>query len=210
MDASHDADDENAELRRRLTDLERALRQARGDLRRERAVSSQWRDAYHQARRRPPPPAAEGGGADPPASVAEAIERIEAEHPGAIAFRLIGSSNRRSPFRDPAALYLALRFLATTYREARRGHRACADLDKACREACGFTYSAHQSRVTMGRFARCYQVRWRGRRRLLREHLGRGTSKDPRDSIRVAFFYDERSQAVVVGFIGQHQRTAAT
>jgi hypothetical protein len=103
-----------------------------------------------------------------------------------------------------------MRWLATDYRDARRGIRKCPDLDACCRKACGFRYAAHQSEVTMGQHRSDYELQWEGRTVMLREHLGVGVSYDPRHTARVAFFYDEASTKVVVGYVGQHQRNGAS
>ena len=41
-------------------------------------------------------------------------------------------------------------------------------------------------------------------------HVKTGTVKDPRHTIRVAFEWDADERMVVIGFIGQHQRTQGT
>jgi hypothetical protein len=113
-------------------------------------------------------------------------------------------------FYQPELLYGALRWLATTYHDAKTGARSCPDLDASCRKASGFRYSAHQSEVTMGQYASDYEVTWGGKRVKLREHLGFGTSREPRHTIRVAFFFDDKTKRVVVGYVGLHQQTRAT
>ena len=113
-------------------------------------------------------------------------------------------------FYRPELLYGALRWLATTYRDAKIGVRSCPDLDKSCRQASAFSYTAHQSEVTMGQYASDYQVTWGGKGVTLREHVGFGTSRDPRYTIRVAFFLDGKTKSVIVGYIGLHQQTRAT
>jgi hypothetical protein len=112
-------------------------------------------------------------------------------------------------FDQPELLFGALRWLATTYHAAKTGV-SCPDLDQSCRRASGFRYAAHQSEVTMGQYKSDYEITWRGKVVKLKEHVGCGTSKDPRHTIRVAFFFDDRSKRVVVGYIGPHQRNRTT
>lgn len=83
----------------------------------------------------------------------------------------------------------------------------CTDLDHSCRESCQFRYNAHQSEITMNMFATDYEVNYRGTRVKLREDIGYGVSTEPRHTIRVAFFFDEASRKVIVGYVGQHQAT---
>jgi hypothetical protein len=62
----------------------------------------------------------------------------------------------------------------------------------------------------MGQYKSDYEVTWRGKAVKLREHVGFGTSRDPRHTIRVAFFFDDRTKRVVVGYVGLHQQNRAT
>jgi len=112
-------------------------------------------------------------------------------------------------FERPELLYGVLRWLATTYHGAKTGV-SCPNLDESCRRASGFWHAAHQSEVTMGQYASDYEITWRGKVVKLKEHVGIGTSKDPRRTIRVAFFFDDRDKKVVVGYVGQHQQNRVT
>ena len=62
----------------------------------------------------------------------------------------------------------------------------------------------------MGRYKDWYVTKVDGKARRLRDHVGKGNSKDPRHTIRIGFDWDKEQQAVIVGYIGQHQQTAAT
>src|ERR1700680_4041919 len=75
-------------------------------------------------------------------------------------------------FDRPELLYGALRWLATTYHDAKSGARTCPDFVKSCLRASGFRYTPHQSEVTMGQYASDYQVTWGGKVVKLREHVG--------------------------------------
>jgi hypothetical protein len=55
-----------------------------------------------------------------------------------------------------------------------------------------------------------YTTKRNGKTIKLKSHIGKGTSKAPRYCIRVAFEYDEADRMVVVGYLGQHQKTGAT
>jgi hypothetical protein len=59
----------------------------------------------------------------------------------------------------------------------------------------------------MGKFEAEYTVKYDGKKVKLKEHIGFGTSTEPRHSICIAFFFDEKSQKAIVGYIGQHQPT---
>jgi len=202
----------NLDLTKRTAELSQALEEAQAAIETEKLKAEQWREAYVDAKRRSTgeTPSEDEVENAPPASVADAIERIQGEYPKEIAFKLNSKSDEKSPYQDPSAFYKALNFLATTYRDSRRGERSCSDFDHTCREACGFSYSGHQSAITMGQYASDYETIWNGKTHQLKEHIGQGSSKDPRETVRIAFFYDSNSETVVVGFVGQHQRTSAT
>ena len=154
---------------------------------------------------------ADPGPADGPASLAEAVATAERECGDSLAFALNRRSEvKGSPFEATDAALAALRFLGTTFRDAKRGAAPCPDLDLACREACGFHYSGHQSETTMGQFPEFYETTWDGETVPLKMHLKRGCNNDPRHTLRIAFHWDEAAERVVVGFIGQHQRTRQT
>src|SRR5262249_13397341 len=54
----------------------------------------------------------------------------------------------------------------------------------------------------MGLYTSDYEIKWRGKVVKLREHVGYGTSRDPINTIRVAFFFDEKAKKTVVGYMG--------
>ncbi len=62
----------------------------------------------------------------------------------------------------------------------------------------------------MGRFPDWYRTRVNGTAWKLATHLGKGTSRDPYHTIRIAFAWDEPNEQVVVGFVGLHQRNRAS
>jgi hypothetical protein len=115
-----------------------------------------------------------------------------------------------SHFEHPELLYGALRWLATTYHDAKTRTVSCPDLEKSCRLASGFRYAWSQSEVTMGQYNSDYEIKLRGKVAKLREHLAYGTGRGPRRTIRIAFVWDGESKHVVVGYIGQHQQTRAS
>ena len=145
------------------------------------------------------------------ASVDEAIEKSKTCWPGAFAYAFNNRSEPRGyPFKDPDQFFLGLQFLATTFRDAMAGRKDCPDLVTACKEECGLNYSPNQSPSTMGEFPEYYRTRYDGEDVPLTRHLGRGNNKDPRLSFRLAFHYDKDRDRVVLGYLGQHQRTRAT
>jgi hypothetical protein len=201
------------DLRQQVKGLQQQVSDARLAEEKARSEAESWRLAYVEAMK-----ASRGQSTDamaleslPPTSVKEVVERIEAEFKGRIVFALNGRSQvDDNPFEDTEGLYETLRFLGTTYLLARRGQEPCADLGLACREAAGFSYEPHQSDITIGMYKDYYTTKWKSKTLKLKNHVGKGSSKDARYCIRVAFEFDETDRVVVIGFLGQHQKTGAT
>lgn len=190
---------ENQDLNARVQLLEAAAERARSE-------ASAWRQGYEELRKNRPngSEAAE----TPIESVFDAVDRVQSEFPDAL---VIPGKNELDPdFDDPDGLYLALKWLVTIYRDAKRGKASCTDFDQSCRESSGFWYRSHQSKVTMGKHEEDYFVQWKGKKVPLHEHIGTGSNKSSKSTMRIAFFFDDESDLVVVGFLGQHQQTDAT
>ncbi len=112
-------------------------------------------------------------------------------------------------YENPEQVFKGLEWLATTYRSVKTGELR-EDLIESCLKQTGLHYKSNQSSSTMGRFENEYFVMYEGQRKALSEHIRKGTSRDPRHTISIAFFYDKPRNKVVLGFIGQHQSTDAT
>lgn len=131
--------------------------------------------------------------------------------PGQLLFQLNADSDvAGSDYTRPDRVWRALRWLATDYFTSHLGQNPIGNMDEACRRASDMWYKTSQHVTTMAQFPDAYSTRVDGRPIWLREHIGRGTSFDPRHTIRIGFDWDRRLQKVVIGYIGQHQRTAAT
>ena len=120
------------------------------------------------------------------------------------------SSVEGNPFKWPDKVWKALEWLATIYYEARTGSSKNTDLDGSCRQASEMWYKTSQHDTTMATYRNSYTTRVNGRIIWLEEHIGKGTSFDPRRTIRIAFDWDRDLRKVVIGYIGRHQKTAAT
>jgi hypothetical protein len=62
----------------------------------------------------------------------------------------------------------------------------------------------------MGQYKDWYCCQFEGRKWELGEHIGTGASKDARHTIRIGFAWDKDDKLVIIGFIGQHQRSRKT
>lgn len=144
-------------------------------------------------------------------SVGAAVALAKERYPGQLLFQLNAESEAEvSGFKWPDQVWNALRWLATDYFTSHLGDLPIPNIDEACREACGMWYKTSQHETTMTQFRESYTTRVNGRAIWLGEHIGKGNSFDPRRTIRIAFDWDRQLQKVVIGYIGQHQRTAAT
>ena len=140
-------------------------------------------------------------------AVVLAKERFEDE----LLFQLNGKSRvEDNPFKHPKAVWDALQWLATTYYGARMGERSLTNPDVSIRKACKWWYKGHQSDITMNKYEDWYTTKVGNKIYWLKKHIGTGSNKDARYTIRIAFDWDKSEERVVIGFIGQHQQTDAT
>lgn len=140
-------------------------------------------------------------------AVALAKERFDDE----LLFQLNGKSRvKDNPFIHPKAVWDALQWLATTYYGARMGERSLTNPDVSIRKVCKWWYKGHQSDITMNKYEDWYTTKVGNKIYWLHKHIGTGSNKDARYTIRIAFDWDKSNERVIIGFIGQHQQTDAT
>ncbi len=144
-------------------------------------------------------------------NVSDAVRYAEDMFPDRLLLKTNSKSQvRDNPFEKPEAVWEALKWLATDYRDARAGVSSVPDFDLSVREACGWQYKSDQHETTRNKYREWYTTKTNNKTYWLLEHIGTGSSKDGRHTIRVAFDWDKDEKLVVVGYIGQHQRTDAT
>jgi hypothetical protein len=206
------AEDMIAELEMQVEEQKKQLDKLNLEVEAKQSEADQWRIAYQEAKIQISGHGEvdDNRGEDQraPNSLREIIESIEDKYTGKIEFLRNRIEEDAYLFENTEALQAVLEWLVTIYAASKAGVRNCPDLDHSCKEASGFSYTGHQSDVTMGKYKDDYYVTWGGKKRELREHIRYGTGRDPRYSIRLAFFYDSDKKKVVVGYIGQHQRTS--
>ena len=144
-------------------------------------------------------------------SVNDAVGLAKERFDDKLFFQLNGKSRvEDNPFKHPKAVWDALQWLATTYYGARMGEISLTNPDVSIRKACKWWYKGHQSDITMNKYEDWYTTKVGNKIHWLKKHIGTGSNKDARYTIRVAFDWDKSKERVVVGFIGQHQQTDAT
>ena len=146
-----------------------------------------------------------------PGSVNEAIELAMRSFPDQLAFALNSKSQKNSQFQKPVEVFDVLAWLATDYHRRRTRPGNTPDFDKLLKEACsGWSYKSGQTEVTREQFSDWYTATLDGVRYDLSHHLAKGSSRDPKSTIRIGFDWDEDRGQVIVGFIGLHQRNRRT
>jgi hypothetical protein len=199
--------DENKDLAKRLEDTEAELDDLRQDLYKRDLEIEGLRETIR---------ALQAGEQLTPATQVPVTSLDEAVRLAAARFseRLVIVPNSASfvegnPFQSPEEALDALEFLATDYFENCTGVER-HNLEMRLRERCGWRYRSSQSEVTISKYRRDYHVQRNGKRFSLGNHVGKGSGKDPRTTLRIAFAWDDEARKVVVGYIGQHQRNDST
>ncbi len=141
------------------------------------------------------------------ANVNDALALAEKTFPDQLRLVLNSKSNKNSPFQRPEEVFDALAWLATEYHRRRSNPGDAPNFDKLIKEACpGWSYKAKQTEVTKEQFTEWYTTTLDGKTYELDAHIGKGTSFDPQQTIRIAFDWDDDLKQVVVGYLGKHQR----
>ncbi len=193
--------EENHRLRRRNEALEARSAEHDGEIgalndeiARARRTEEQWRRAYVESRKGQRP-------GDEPVridSVRHAVALAREAFPDRLLIKLNSRSDEDTPFARPGEVYDVLAWLATTYRDA-SGTR----IGEACS---GWSLKTNQVEESIAKYREWYETTADGKTWFLGAHLGKGTSRDPRHTIRIGFARDDENERVIVGFIGLHQR----
>ncbi len=191
----------NAQLKKERDELSLRLRNAESRI----AV---YESAFEQSKL---PACADRQPELPVTSVAEAIKRAEEKFSDRLVFALNAKSDSESPFESPDEVFAAFVWLANGYFESKSGRNPGKVLNDSIRDVLiNWSYSGGQSDQTMGEFRSWYECHCDGRKWQLGEHIGTGSSKDARYTIRVGFTWDKERKRIIIGFIGQHQRNRKT
>ena len=197
---------ENAGLLSDKTLLDEENSGLRRELSQRRETEESWRRVYVAAMA-----SQSNNAADEPAqmlSVNDALAQAQRAFPDQLLFSLNSKSAKNSPFQKPDEVFEALAWLATEYHSLRTNPGASPDFDMLLKEACpGWSYKPGQAEVTKEQFAEWYTTTVGGKTYEMYHHIGKGISADPRNTVRIAFAWDDDLGKVVVGYVGLHQRT---
>ena len=144
-------------------------------------------------------------------NVNDAVELAKEKFQDKLLFQLNAKSQvKNNPFNSPIDVFKALEWLGTTYYDSQIGKINQTDLDISIRETCGWSYKPGQNKNIVSRYKDWYTTRVDKTVYRLQKHIGTGSRRDKRHTIRIAFDWDETRKQVIVGFIGEHQKTIET
>ena len=146
---------------------------------------------------------------DESVTVADAVETAECDMSDHLKFALNSNSFvEGNPFEKAGEVDSALQWLATIFHDAKTGQAPNPDLEHSIKETIGgWSYAPHQYGQTMARNSEAYTTVFEGKEYVLENHLRKGSNRDSRHTIRIAFAWDDHLKKVIVGYIGQHQPT---
>ena len=199
-------DSEKSGLEVQVSDLEGEVDRLRQDLYESQQNEKVWREQFVSVSK------AVGGEKGEETGeirdVEDAVERARRAFPNELAVALNSKSDLETPFKRPDEVYSVLAWLGTEYHRARtREVGRDPQFDKLLKEACsGWFYKPKQTDETKDQYPEWYRTRVGDRVYELDAHVGKGTSFDPQNTIRIAFDWDEEEKRVVVGYIGRHQK----
>ncbi len=202
---------ENQRLNHEVESLQSQLHKRQDEIEKLQKEAERWRKYYIEAASKGAATAGEGEDLSIE-SVNDAVECAKEKYNDKLLFQLNAKSQvKDNPFMHPKAVWDALQWLATTYYGFRmRGEDNLPNLDVSIRKACKWWYRGHQSNMTVNKYKDWYTTKVGNKIHELKKHIGTGSSKDARYTIRIAFDWDTIQERVVIGFIGQHQQTDAT
>ncbi len=212
-ETQYDSDTVYASLEAENNSLGHELQALRGELKTSQDLVRIWRTAYEKARKQvaptPNPPSKDEF--LPIEDVRTAVALAKEKYTGELLFQPNSKSEiEDNPYEKPSNVLAALEWLATTYYRARMGEVRVPDFDKSIKKVCGWRYMGGQRKQTMNRYKPWYTTSVEGKTYWLKRHVGTGSNKDSRYTIRIAFDWDKARKIVVIGYIGQHQQTDAT
>lgn len=110
---------------------------------------------------------------------------------------------KKSDYVAPEHVQQALEFLAGPYRDCRLGRITKDEMERAL-ENSGLKVAGSAGTTVAGAQGDAYFVNWRGRKRFLEWHIGRGGARETRYCLRIYFFWCEEDQVAVVGWLPSH------
>lgn len=143
----------------------------------------------------------------PVESVQDAIRRARSRWGEGLVFVFNSKSDEYFPFQPAEEVLAAFEWLAERYLLCRNKEIRISNMNEDLRERLPrWEFSPHQAKVTRGMFSEWYETQYQGKTYKIHAHLKCGISRNPKESIRIAFCYEPDEQKIIIGYIGQHQR----
>ena len=143
-------------------------------------------------------------------SLPDAIAVAKRELAGKLVFALNSKSEEDAPFAHPTDVLTAFRWLAGPFWESKARRTPMGMPEDSLRKILpNWSYAGNQTEMTLGRFEEWYKVDYPlpgGRKAYAEQHLKYGVGADPKNMIRIGFFWDDSKNLWVIGYIGPHQR----
>ena len=140
-------------------------------------------------------------------SLVDAAQSILEKYPDRIIIHPRAKTDiEKSNFNKYNLFFNILEWLSTNYHESKSGIRPCSNLEFCCQMETGAKYIPHQHQQTMKGFETEYFRSYNGKKVAFEEHIKVGVSRDSEESLRVAFYWDNENNKVVVGFVKLHQK----
>lgn len=193
--------------------LKQEIQTLQGEFKTSQDVARIWRVAYEKARKKLLRPDESPSELDflPIGDVRTAVGLAREKFADELLFQPNSKSEiDDNPYEKPGKVWAALQWLATTYYRAKMGEVSVPDFGASILKTCGWRYIGNQSHNTMKRYKPWYTTHLEGKTYWLKKHVGTGSNKDARYTIRIAFDWDRDRNVVLIGYIGQHQQTNAT
>ena len=145
-------------------------------------------------------------------NVSDAVRYAEDMYPDRLLLKTNSKSQvRDNPFEKPEDVWEALKWLATDVSGRQGRHIRRPGLRPVSQGSLWLAVQEWSARYDKKQVSsEWYTTKTNNKTYWLLEHIGTGASKDARHTIRIAFDWDKDEKLVVVGYIGQHQRTDAT
>lgn len=113
---------------------------------------------------------------------------------------------KRSHYENPALVFTCLDILANVYPTTKLGQIE-RDVMKRQLEELGVAIGGSVDPSVAGEKGDQYFIRVGGRRRFLDQHMGKGSARDERFTMRIYFTWDQEVEKVIVGWLPSHLET---
>lgn len=114
-------------------------------------------------------------------------------------------SLKKAQYEDVKLIYACLKLLATSYYDYRTTGKSFQEFIQDCRAVDpGLDLAGAVTKTAAGMYGEDYKIQYGGKSRTFEWHLGKGTNKDPKKTLRIYFIWDDENKLVVIGDLPAH------